>query len=352
MRRNQADEIYEFLSGEIREHRLPAGGMLPSESTLCRQFYVSRPTVRKAIARLIGEGAVHSEAGRGTFVTLREISVPENRSSSVPRPVIGIDGIDFHDEYQYYTRINSGARAAAEKSGVMLCLADLPELLADPEKKVDAFIATRIESADFDTARRLQERGIPMVLLNRRPPLPELSWLSVDFEAETFRVVDRLLRNGARNIALIGRQTSEVATAGRTRGWEAAFHSHQLPVPYHLAVDYRNYRENSRSLPEFFRKNPVEVAFVTAGYQLPPVLQALARLGMRPGREIDLICFDDVESFCENIDLPISYIRMPLRAMGTRAVEYLAARLQHPGLPRMEQLLRSSLVINDCKYLL
>ena len=52
MKRNISDDIYTYLLTEIREHRLLPGGILPSESTLCRQFYVSRPTVRKVLARL------------------------------------------------------------------------------------------------------------------------------------------------------------------------------------------------------------------------------------------------------------------------------------------------------------
>ena len=170
MKKNLANEIYDYLIAEIREHRLLPGGQLPSESTLCRQFYVSRPTVRKAIARLCEEGYAQSRPGLGSYVTSEQSETPATPAN---RLIIGIDGVDFHNEYQYYTRISQGARAAAEAAGAMLCLTDLPELLNSPFKRVDAFIATRVDRDDFENAAKLQRSGTPLVLLNRYPQLPE-----------------------------------------------------------------------------------------------------------------------------------------------------------------------------------
>ena len=182
MKKNLANEIYDYLIAEIREHRLLPGGQLPSESTLCRQFYVSRPTVRKAIARLCEEGYAQSRPGLGSYVTSEQSETPATPAN---RLIIGIDGVDFHNEYQYYTRISQGARAAAEAAGAMLCLTDLPELLNSPFKRVDAFIATRVDRDDFENAAKLQRSGTPLVLLNRYPQLPELA-----YRTEKLAVID------------------------------------------------------------------------------------------------------------------------------------------------------------------
>lgn len=63
--RQIADRIRsEFISGASE-------AQLPPETELAARFGVNRHTVRAAIAALVGEGALRSEQGRGTFVVRR-----------------------------------------------------------------------------------------------------------------------------------------------------------------------------------------------------------------------------------------------------------------------------------------
>jgi GntR family transcriptional regulator len=56
-----ADAIRHDLRGE--------GERIPSEHALCKQFKVSRPTIRQALDVLVQEGRIYRHAGRGTFST-------------------------------------------------------------------------------------------------------------------------------------------------------------------------------------------------------------------------------------------------------------------------------------------
>src|SRR6266508_6371268 len=59
-----ADQIEEWiLSGQLEP-----GAKFPSEDSLRRQFAVSRPVVREALARLRERGLIETVNGRGTFV--------------------------------------------------------------------------------------------------------------------------------------------------------------------------------------------------------------------------------------------------------------------------------------------
>lgn len=63
--------IADALRSEIADEVYPPGGPLPGESQLAERHGVSRPTVRRAITVLVGEGLLTAAHGRGTFVRPR-----------------------------------------------------------------------------------------------------------------------------------------------------------------------------------------------------------------------------------------------------------------------------------------
>jgi GntR family transcriptional regulator len=60
--------IEDHLRAEIARGRMVAGDLLPSEQDLAQRYATTRNTVRHALARLVFEGTVVREKGRGTFV--------------------------------------------------------------------------------------------------------------------------------------------------------------------------------------------------------------------------------------------------------------------------------------------
>ncbi len=59
--------VLRTIKQDIIAGKYPVGSRLPTEHELCRTFGVSRPTVRRAIARLAEEGLVNARQGAGTF---------------------------------------------------------------------------------------------------------------------------------------------------------------------------------------------------------------------------------------------------------------------------------------------
>jgi DNA-binding FadR family transcriptional regulator len=72
----RSDAIYRALRGWIHEGKVPFEGRLPTENELSQHFHVSRPIIRRAIARLREEGLVRSIQGSGTVVLYEGAAPP------------------------------------------------------------------------------------------------------------------------------------------------------------------------------------------------------------------------------------------------------------------------------------
>jgi len=96
--------LFEALADQIEERilagQLEAGAKLPSEDALARQFGVSRPVVREALAQLRERGLVETVSGSGTFVkhpdadhlteaVLRHLRVAAGETESIGKRTVG-----------------------------------------------------------------------------------------------------------------------------------------------------------------------------------------------------------------------------------------------------------------------
>lgn len=68
-------QVEDFLLAQIQLGRYRVGDYLPSEHELCRQFGVTRTTVRRALERLSSGGFIERRQGRGSRVIERRKSL-------------------------------------------------------------------------------------------------------------------------------------------------------------------------------------------------------------------------------------------------------------------------------------
>ncbi len=80
-RRYSYQQVYESLETQIESGVYKPGDFLPPEPELCRQFNVSRTTVRKAVEILRARGLVLVQQGRGT--TIAEPGIHTQRLNTI-----------------------------------------------------------------------------------------------------------------------------------------------------------------------------------------------------------------------------------------------------------------------------
>ena len=70
------DILKKIVSGE-----LPGGSQIPTETELCKQYKVSRITVRRAVQNLIDQNLLYRLRGKGTFVNPSKLTLKRGTST-------------------------------------------------------------------------------------------------------------------------------------------------------------------------------------------------------------------------------------------------------------------------------
>ena len=95
-----------LLSGELVE-----GDHFPTEQTICKQYGVSRMTVRQALSSMVKDGLISRHPGRGTFVTKKEPEKAVHKSVGALEDAI-LKGFG----YAYETKVNQFTTVRLRKS--------------------------------------------------------------------------------------------------------------------------------------------------------------------------------------------------------------------------------------------
>lgn len=133
-------QLAQSLVERIKSGSYPVGSLMPTEFDLCRQFGVSRTTVREAIRHLTDLGLVSRKAGVGTQVRARYSS---------PRYVHAIESIS--DIFQY-TQASSAPKLLASR-----------EIEASDDDARLLCCAPGQHWTRFETLRSFAGNGVPMV---------------------------------------------------------------------------------------------------------------------------------------------------------------------------------------------
>jgi len=67
------NQLKQVIKEDIRNNKYHIGEQLPTEMDLCKQYSVSRVTVRRAIKELVQEGILYRKQGKGTFVSEKKM---------------------------------------------------------------------------------------------------------------------------------------------------------------------------------------------------------------------------------------------------------------------------------------
>jgi LacI family transcriptional regulator len=256
----------------------------------------------------------------------------------------------------FFTDVARGAEDRAAASGLTVTLGNSDENTQRESTYLDLFEQQRVHGvlispyADI-TARlkRLRQRGIPAVLVDRTSPDLTFSSVSVDDVAGGRLAVEHLISQGRRRIAYLGgpleiRQVSDRLEGAR----QAVAVNHDVTLEV-IELDALSVFEGRSAGAAIVGRDPrdrPDAIFAANDLVSMGVLQALMMQGsaVEVPQEIALIGYDDID-FAAAAVVPLSSIRQPSALIGQTAVEILLDEALQPASPARQIVFQPELVV-------
>lgn len=306
--------ILHDLSDELTRGRWGPDEPLPSENELCRQYGVSRMTIRQRLAELEQRGLIYRIQGKGTFAR------PQIQLKAKPVAIL------FREPWKigrsHMSDVITGAQSALAARGSYLTIisstpgewpVEFTQLLAG------VLVVPRLVTAnDLAVLNRLKIRY--MVSMESELPGPAVR---MDLEEAARELVRGLLELGHRRFALLSGHFEHgdgVRKRGIAQELEAA------GIPFKSVPDYcTNYDAAvARSAcGELLERTDRPTAIVAFDDELAlHALQVAQGLGMQAPRDLSIVGFNDA-AFTTAIEPQLTTVRLMGVEGARRAAEQL-----------------------------
>ena len=255
----------------------------------------------------------------------------------------------------FFAELARGAEDQAARAGYSIILGNSDEKADRESRYLDLFEEQRMHGVLISPfgevtgrLRRLRERGIPAVLVDRTSPDSSFSSVSVDDIAGGRLAVDHLISTGRRRIAFVGGPMEIRQVTDRLEGSRRAASAHPDVSLEVLETAALSVVEGHDVAAAILKRPPQERpdAIFAANYLIAVgLLQALYMQGsVLVPDEIALIGYDDI-SFAQASVVPLSSIRQPSNLIGATAVDILLEEAADPDRAAVQIVFQPELVI-------
>jgi len=328
------------LRSDIEAGRLSDGELIPSEHQLSEQFFVSRHTVRQALADLERSGFVERLRGRGTFV---RIGRGGNRGGKQGAKDVNAGLIGLVVPYvtdHFLSDVIRGVEQAATASGFELVFRSSR---ADARREAEVIaelagvglsgllIFPTDEVVVLPGLDALLLNGIPCVTMDRRLQRSDVSYVISDNQKGAAEAVMHLIDHGHERIAFAAGSPLSVHTVwDRFAGYREAFERKGLSydsslyvfVPQISRMDEKSAHEAYRGLATTLLDLGVTAVFAVNDLVALDVIAACRTMGVHVPEEMAVIGFDDID-IADRIDVPLTTVAQQKEEIGRRATALL-----------------------------
>ena len=239
----------------------------------------------------------------------------------------------------FFADVSRGAEEAAAEAGLAVILCNSGQDAAKEtsylnlmaEQRVQGLLLTPV-AADPDRLARLVERGMPVVLLDRRADGDGMCSVSVDDVSGGELALSHLLEMGHERVAFIGGPTSIAQVSDRLQGARNALtragrDPESLVCMATQSMTVAAGREAGERLGGLPVNRRPTAAFCANDLIALGLLQEMIRQGLDVPNDVAIVGYDDIE-FAAAAAVPLTSVRQPRHLLGRTAAELLLEETQ------------------------
>ncbi len=325
---------------------------------LSRRLGLSMTTVSRA---LNGYSDVSPRTRERVVSMARELGYAPNatarRLSSGRSETIGFVPQSLAAYYgnPYFADLLAGIGETLHAANFDLVLACVPEGEAPLDvcrklvegRRVDGLILDRTFTAD-PRVEYLAGRGFPFATLGRDRQAARHAFVDLDGERALEMATMRLLELGHREIAFIAADPRFNFVRERLAGYRRALARAGI-VPRRELLRHDGFGEEAgaRAARALMRLRPRPTALLCIeDLTAIGAMRALRGLGLRPGREVSVIGYNDIP-LARVAEPPLSTIRMPIRDAGRRLAAMVLALLDGADPGELQEIWEPELILRE-----
>ena len=356
-RKNKTQQIYEFLKSEIDAGTYSEGELLPTDLQISEKFKTSRPTVAKAVQKLVDENILGRKAGFGTYIRKNKPSgngekeltlgllIPSLGETEIFEPICG-QIANLADEFNF-NLVWGGGGITPDKAAASII------------QQADKYITQNVDGVFFTpleltaNANELNQKiikmfkaaEIPIVLLDNdisQPPAKsEFDLIGINNMEAGYTIGLHLISKKCQKIGFITRPNIAGTIYMRLIGLRDAIHKNGQDIADIKVFSQKG--EIDELAKDIAKDKKLDALVVCNDATAAELIMSLNELNIEVPRDLKICAFDDVK-YAKLLKTPLTTYRQPCRDIGTSAVEIMISRIKNPEITARKVLLHGELI--------